>query len=298
MGWRHNLYNKRSSKKYGWEPEWFEATAFDDTLTENIRDFQMRHSLTQDGFCGSQTHRRILAEREAVQDFIENEDTDKHIICDGNKVQIAWNKVNNIYDVDSYALPSNCYRRYKSGKRDIKMIITHFDVCLSANSCRRALKGRNISSHFVIDNDGTIYQMVDPQHSAWHAGRRVVNRASIGIDISNGYYTKYQDWYRRKGFGRRPVLEGAKVHGVKLKKCLGFYPVQIEAYKVLVETLCNFYDIPIEMPMDEDGTVLRGVSKKVRRGKFSGIANHFHVTRGKIDAANLDWDKVLKELGD
>ena len=94
------------------------------------------------------------------------------------------------------------------------------------------------------------------------------------------------------------MLEGVKVHGVKLKECLGFYPVQIEAYKVLVETLCNFSDIPIEMPMAEDGTVLRAVSKDVRRGKFSGIANHFHVTRGKIDTANLDWDKVLKELGD
>ena len=264
MGWRQNLYNKKSSKKYGWDPSWFEASDFDDSLTENIRDFQMRHDLEQDGLCGQRTHRRISAEREAVQDFITNENDPKHIICNGNKIPINWDKVNNIYDVDNYALPLNCYRRYKVGKRKVKMVITHFDVCLSAASCRRALKGRNISSHFVIDNDGTICQMVDPQHSAWHAGRRAVNRASIGIDISNGYYTKYQDWYRRKGFGRRPVLEGVKVHGVKLKECLGFYPVQIEAYKVLVETLCNFYDIPIEMPMAEDGTVLRAVSKDVR----------------------------------
>jgi len=299
MGWRQNLYNKRSAKKHGWEPSWFHASRFDDILTENIKDFQMRHGLLQDGLCGPMTYRLILSEREAVRDgLLEEIPGSNYIICNGEEIPIEWDKVNNIYDVENYALPDKCYRKYKVGKRNIKMIITHFDVCLSAASCRRALKGKGISSHFVIDNDGTICQMVDPQHSAWHAGRRAVNRASIGIDISNGYYTKYQNWYRRKGFGNRPVLEGVKVHGVKLKECLGFYPVQIEAYKTLVETLCNFYDIPIAMPMDDDGNVLRKVSKEVRRGKFSGIANHFHVTRGKIDTANLDWDKVLKELGD
>ena len=36
----------------------------------------------------------------------------------------------------------------------------------------------------------------------------------------------------------------------------------------------------------------------ILKGKFEGIANHFHVTKGKIDTANLDWDKVLKELKD
>lgn len=300
MGWRQNRYNKKSAKKYGWEPHWFEATGFDDVLTENIKDFQMRHAQEQDGLCGPVTYRLILSEREAVIDGIvqESDLSESHIICGGQRVPVEWDKVRNLYDVGSLALPSDCYRSYKPGKRNIGMIITHFDVCLSAASCKRVLEKKGISSHFVIDNDGTICQMVDPQHSAWHAGRRVVNRASIGVDISNGYYTKYQSWYRRKGFGNRPVLEGVKVHGTTLKSCLGFYPAQIEAYKALVKALCSFYDIPLEMPMDEEERVLRKVSKKVRGGKFKGIANHFHVTRGKIDTANLDWDKVLKELGD
>jgi len=300
MGWRQNRYNKKSAKKYGWEPYWFEATGFNDSLVENIKDFQMRHDQEQDGLCGPVTYRLVLSEREAVVDgIVEQSDlNENHIICDGQRIPVEWDKVKNLYDVDSLALPSGCYRNYKPEKRSISMIITHFDVCLSAASCKRVLEKKGISSHFVIDNDGTICQMVDPQHSAWHAGRRVVNRASIGVDISNGYYTKYQSWYRRKGFGSRPVLEGVKVHGTTLKSCLGFYPVQIEAYKVLVKALCSFYDIPLEMPMGESGEVLRRVDKKVRSGKFKGIANHFHVTRGKIDTANLDWDKVLKELGD
>ena len=294
MGWYQNRYNKRSAKKYGWQPSWFEADNFDDELTENIKEFQERHGLKQDGLCGSMTFRRIILHREGEAVF--SADSDKnYIICDGNRVPINWKTVN-IDDENNYSLPRSCYRYYKPNKRNVKMIITHFDVCLSAASCKRVLQKKGISSHFSIDNDGTIYQMVDPQHEAWHAGKRAVNKTSIGIDISNAYYTKYQSWYRKKGFGNRPVLNDVRVHGRKLKECLGFYPEQIEAYKVLIKTLCRYYGIPFDMPMNEDGEVLRAVDKSVLRGKFRGIANHFHVTRGKIDTANLDWDQVLKDL--
>ena len=296
MGWKTNRYNKKSAKKYGWEPTWFGGSDFNDDLVDKIKDFQMRHGLQQDGLCGPMTYRRIFSQREAMQDGALETPGEKFIICDGERVPIDWHSVKNIHDVDNYALPSNCFRRYKPNKRNVKMIITHFDVCLSAASCKRILEKKGISSHFVIDNDGTICQMVDPQNAAWHAGKYKVNRASIGVDISNGFYTKYQNWYRKRGFGPRPVLENVKVHGHKLKKCLGFYPIQLQAYEVLIKTLCRYYAIPYDMPMSSDGTVSRTVSDDVVKGKFEGIANHFHVTRGKIDTANLDWDNMLKKL--
>jgi hypothetical protein len=298
MAWRHNRYNKKSAKKLGWDPSWFEASDFDNRLTENIMEFQERCEISQDGLCGPSTYRRILSEREAIKDVALSPvaDPKKYIVCDGDKVPIDWNLVVSLYDVNNYTLPRGCYRKHKPHKRNVKMIITHFDVCLSAASCKRVLEKKGISSHFVIDNDGTIYQMVDPQHEGWHAGKRAVNRASIGVDISNGVYTKYQKWYQRKGFGSRPVLKNIKIHSGKIKECLGFYPVQLEAYKVLVKTLCEYYDIPIEMPMGSSGKVLMGVEPTVTKGKFKGIANHFHVTRGKWDTANLDWNQMLDDL--
>ena len=48
--------------------------------------------------------------------------------------------------------------------------VNHWDVCLSADSCAKVLNKRGISVHFLIDNDGTIFQMLDTQHKAWHAG--------------------------------------------------------------------------------------------------------------------------------
>lgn len=291
------FYNKASALKLGWDPSWFGAKEFDEKLITNIRKYQRGHSLTADGLCGPMTFRRINTEREALLEE-EYESLDgNHIICEGELIPIEWDKVVNLRDDNNLALPKG-FRKYKKNKRNVKMIVTHFDVCLSAKSCKRVLEKKGISSHFVIDNDGTIYQMVDTQHEGWHAGNRKVNKAAVGIDISNAVYTKYQKWYRRKGFGSRPIVEKVKIHGRYVKECLGFYPVQLEAYKALVKTLCAHYDIPVQMPMDKEGNVLRAVHKETKAGKFNGIVNHFHVTRGKWDTANLDWDEMLNDLRD
>jgi len=291
------FYNKASASKLGWEPSWFGAKEFDEKLVTNIRKFQKEHGLSADGLCGPTTFRRANTDYEAgLEKEFENLEGN-HLICEGELVPIDWDKVVNLRDEDNLALPKG-FREYKKSKRNVKMIVTHFDVCLSAKSCARVLEKKGISSHFVIDNDGTIYQMVDTQHEGWHAGNRKVNKASIGIDISNAVYTKYQKWYRRKNFGPRPLLEKVKVHGSYIKECLGFYPVQLEAYKALVKTLCSHYNIPIQMPMGDDGNVLLAEHKETKDGKFSGIVNHFHVSRNKWDAANLDWDEMLSDLRD
>ena len=148
----------------------------------------------------------------------------------------------------------------------------------------------------MVDNYGTIFQMVDPQHEAWHAGKRLWNKRAIGVDISNAIYLKYQRWYEQKGFGKRPVLRDVPVHGTKVKYCLGFYPVQIQAYKALIKTLCDRYDIPVQCPTNNDGTLYRAVYDPAVRGTYRGVVNHFHLTRGKWDTANLEMDKVLEEI--
>jgi len=295
------FYNKMSSEKLGWDPSWFGADEFADDLIDKIMEFQTKYSLDVDGLCGPMTFRRAFTEREAVVGLIqdkleESADNKKYIVCNSKMVEIAWDKVVNTTNKDNLALPTDCYKTVTNHDRQPTMIVTHYDVCLSAASCKRVLEKKGISSHFAIDNDGTIYQMVDTQNIGWHAGNRKVNEAAIGVDISNAVYTKYQNYYRKKGFGNRPLLENVKVHGTKVKECLGFYPIQIEAYKVLVETLCKHYDIPLAMPMATDGTVLRAEHAETKKGKFKGIVNHFHVTRGKWDTANLDWDQVLKDL--
>jgi hypothetical protein len=253
MSFSARRYNRRSSKKYGWHPSWFNKNLneFDERLIESVKYFQMMHDLQVDGKVGPNTFRRILAERDLQK-------SDNYVLINGRQVD------------------------------------THWDATTSAEKCKRVLQARKISTHFCIDNDGVIYQYVDTNNVAWHAGG--VNKYSIGIDFSNAYYTKYNDWYEKKGFGKRPVLKDSKVHGIRLKPHLGYYKIQIEAYKKLVAVLCNHYDIPVCTPMINDSFTDNGVVEEAARGKYKGIVCHYHLTRGKIDCAGLDLKSIVEQL--
>ena len=296
------FYNKSSAEKLGWLPSWFGEDDFDGDLVDKIKEFQAKHNVAADGLCGPLTYRLIATEREAQTELAKEQlknfcdDDFNYIICEGQRLKIEWDKVINIRQPEALALSPNCYRAQRRGVEKPSMIVTHFDVCLSAKSCHRVLEKKGISSHFAIDNDGTIYQMLDTVHEGWHAGNRKVNSASIGIDISNAIYLKYQKYYRMKGFGNRPVLTNLRVHNGVIKECLGFYPVQVEAYKALVKALCKHYDIPVACPLGEDGKMLREVHSDSAKARFKGVVNHFHLTRNKWDTANLELDKVLEEI--
>tara|TARA_Y100000817_G_scaffold282398_1_gene247638 strand:- start:374 stop:871 length:498 start_codon:yes stop_codon:yes gene_type:complete len=154
---------------------------------------------------------------------------------------------------------------------------------------------RGISVHFCIDNDGTIYQLLDTQHGAWHAGNGKANHRSIGVEISNAYYPKYQNWYVKNGFGERPIQDGAWVHGRKLDPFLDFYPIQIDALKALWKAIHKGIGIPLEVPM-KNGQLNTSVDSKAARGTFKGFINHYNITRGKIDCAGLDLLQLLDEV--
>jgi len=282
MSWRINRYNKRSAKKYGWHPSWFDKnlTDLNSELIDCIKMFQVFHGLGTDGMVGPATFRRILSTRDL-------EKPENYVLIDGRRVEIDW-------DVKVDLMPKNCFRTWR-GKRDPKMVVTHWDATTSAEKCKRVLQARNISTHFCIDNDGIIYQYVDTNNAAWHAGG--VNNYSIGIDFSNAYYLKYNDYYVKKGFGKRPVCTDSVVHGIKLRPHLGFYPVQVEAYKRLIKVLCGQYDIPVQTPMIDEQTANTGVVREAVQKKYKGVICHYHVSRNKIDCAGLDLKTIITQLG-
>jgi len=274
-------YNKKTSKKLGWDPEWLGCTEFNQELIDKIKEFQEEHDLDVDGYLGPATHRRLLLAHEA-----ENEEK-TGILIDGETHFFEWDK----FKLD--LIKPGCYSKRKR-TRHPKMIVTHWDVCSSAAACKRVLENRGISTHFVIDNDGTIIQLVDTNNVAWHAGK--VNSRTIGIDISTAYYLKYQKKYTSKGLPPKPVLTDSVVHGVKLKPHLGYYPEQIEAYKALISFLCAHYKIPLECPRNDEGKLLTKVHPDAAKARFKGIVNHYNLTRGKIDAIGLKLDEILDEL--
>lgn len=289
MKLRKIWFNKRSSKKYGWQPEWFGALDFNEDLIVKVESFQREHDLEVDGLVGSKTYRRAYTQNEENAELLFKS---SGIICNGENVPIQWDKIKYNF------LPRSCFKKPSWLKkiREPSMVVTHWDACLSADSCRRVLERRGISTHFVIDNDGTILQLVDCNDIAWHAGNKRVNKASIGIDLSNAVYPKYQKWYRRKGFGSRPILGDVEMHGRKLKKpFLGYYPEQLQAYKALIKALHDHYGIPLECLM-KDGKLSTDVDSAAKKAKFAGVINHYNISARKWDAAGLEVDKILAEI--
>ena len=133
-------------------------------------------------------------------------------------------------------------------KRQPNNFVCHWDVCLNSKSCFKVLSQRGLSVHFLIDNDGTIYQLLDMNHIAYHAGGSKWNANSIGVEITNAYYPKHQSWYVKNGFGERPIWREKKVHGSYLEPFMGFYDVQLKALKALMKAVNEATGIPLEPP--------------------------------------------------
>ena len=303
-----NFYNKSSSDSLGWLPSWFGCEFFDNNLIKAVQKWQKSHYLKADGLVGPMTHRRLWTEREMdISDYKPPKKClfspkSKYIVHNGNFIPIKWEKVILWDESDGFKSQKGSYLDNTGNPdRQPTMFVNHWDVCLSSESCAKILNKRGISVHFLIDNDGTIYQMLDTQHIAWHAGiprYKGGNDKGIGVEISNAYYPKYQEWYIKHGFGTRPIQEHGYVHGNTLQPFMDFYPIQLQALKVLWEAVHLGIGIPLEYPKNEKGHVDTGVHRECERGIYHGICNHYNFTNSKIDCAGLDLPILLTEVKD
>jgi N-acetylmuramoyl-L-alanine amidase len=98
--------------------------------------------------------------------------------------------------------PSPNYEPRRGG-RTADMLILHYT---GMESCEAALdrltsKEAECSSHYLVDDDGSIMQLVAERERAWHAGQSLwagetdLNSCSIGIEIHNpGHDFDYPDF--------------------------------------------------------------------------------------------------------
>ena len=78
--------------------------------------------------------------------------------------------------------------------REIDAIVLHYTDMPTAGAAVAVLcdPATEVSSHYLVDDDGGVIQMVPEERRAWHAGRsywrgeRDLNSVSIGIEIANG----------------------------------------------------------------------------------------------------------------
>jgi N-acetylmuramoyl-L-alanine amidase len=92
----------------------------------------------------------------------------------------------------SRVIPSPNYGARRGWKRP-DMILLHYTGMGDAPSAARWLANpeSRVSAHYMIEDDGTVIQMVSEWHRAWHAGasrwagETDINSVSIGIEIHN-----------------------------------------------------------------------------------------------------------------
>jgi len=291
------FYNEASAQKLGWDPTWFNCTKFNDDLIQAIEKYQKSKGLAADGLCGPGTYRRIYTDRqESIESFrpSSKSNKDSFIVYNSEYFDIQWPKVKLWFEGSGLKMKKGFKKM--SHKRDPKFFVCHWDVCLSSQSCYNVLNNRGLSVHFLIDNDGTIYQTMDMNDVAYHAGAKNWNDLSLGVEISNAYYPKHQDWYVKQGLGERPIISDAIVHGERLKPFTGFYQEQLEALKALMRAVNKATGIPLKAPLDRSKCTNTTVSKKCAEGRFEGFVSHYHLTNRKIDCAGLDLKKLLKEI--
>lgn len=161
---------------------------------------------------------------------------------------------------------------------------------------------RKLSVHFILDDDGTLYQTLDLVESAWHGGKS--NAFSVGIEIdSRALANKQPDAYDEYHQKKHNVLPRNKVkdniHGNVI---LGYdyndnqYNTLIKLGKKLVEVFPKMSknimgEVVADFPRGADGTIEKKMIKDP--AKHCGFICHYNWSENKVDPISFDHERFL-----
>jgi N-acetyl-anhydromuramyl-L-alanine amidase AmpD len=251
---------------------------------------------------------------------------------EASRPHLATPQTPNRYDVRDRSLTPEELERVRGGGWDLPTLqsnvdqfVIHFDVAGISRNCFKTLQdARDLSVHFMLDLDGTIYQTLDLKERARHA--TIANNRSVGIEIANmGSYgttesTPLAEWYKRDADGRtiitipervgpspertphfvgRPVRRDSitgEVQGRQLSQ-YDFTKQQYRALAKLTATLCAVFPrITCDYPRDADGRLMTHKIPAEMYKEYHGVLGHYHVQTNKVDPGPaLQWDYVIGE---
>lgn len=208
-------------------------------------------------------------------------------------------------------------------QRVVDQFVLHFDVCGTSRQCFNVLQDhRDLSVHFMLDLDGTIYQTLDLKERAWHATSS--NTRSVGIEIANiGAYgmdekNPFDEWYARDAEGKtritipsrfgdggirtpgfvghpaRPDPIKGKIQGRELVQ-YDFTPEQYRALVKLTAALAKvFPNITCDFPQEPRGQLVTAKLPDPALKAYHGVLGHYHIQSEKVDPGPaFNWDYVI-----
>jgi len=236
----------------------------------------------------------------------------------------------NRYNLRNRRLTSEEVERVRGGGWDLPLLqrvvdqfVLHYDVCGTSRQCFKILQDmRDLSVHFMLDLDGTIYQTLDLKERAWHASSS--NSRSVGIEIANmGAYpingkNPFAQWYAKDSDGQPRITIPASYGdgGILTKGFVGhparpepvpgvlqgqelvqydFTPQQYQALIKLTATLSKaFPQIKCDYPKDAAGKLIPAKLPDAELETYQGVLGHFHIQTNKVDPGPaFQWDYVI-----
>lgn len=183
--------------------------------------------------------------------------------------------------------------------------VLHADVLPSPRTAFEVLVSGGLSTHFEVDADGTIFQLLDPVDVAFGAGE--VNPYAVQIDLNNllpNLVTRpkapaYRPGGRRRG-ARRPVSRREAINGRDVQS-YGYTDAQYRALGALTRVLSGVFPrLEPRVFRDPSGGVPWRYEDRAE--DFRGYVAHWHLTPRRWDPGpGFDWarlDRALRGAGD
>ncbi len=164
------------------------------------------------------------------------------------------------------------YSKKSRQKKNIRFLIIHYTGMQSARVSLKRLKNpkSKVSSHYLIDRNGSVIRMVEDNKTAWHAGKSKwrginnLNKYSIGIELQNkGHSIRYQNFPNKQ-----------------ISSLVNLIKKLVKQYKIKKENILGHSDIaPLRKLDPGEKFPWRFLSKK-------GVANWY--PKHKLKTYNID----------
>lgn len=194
--------------------------------------------------------------------------------------------------------PADTFERLVDG---LDLIVLHDTHTRTAREAVVELEGGGGSSHFIIDWDGAVYQVLDLALEANHSQRAAIDARSVAIDLVNpvelGATPGLPDGEEDRGV-HRPLSEFVSIQGEEVQQW-GYTDAQLASLQALVRALGKVLPrIPMAvLGHKRPGPVPRALVDAPGDADLRGVIGHLHVSRRALDpGAGFPWEAFDQAL--
>lgn len=153
-----------------------------------------------------------------------------------------------------------------------------------------------LGTAYIVDRDGAVYEVFDPQKWAYHLAAGIANeKRTVGIEFVNWGAVSpngsgFSPWIKSVSIDPADVGEGLYRGQRYWQK---FPELQVKAGNELIRTICQRFDIPRVIPASD----WRGIYAPQKANIFRGVMDHTNFREDKADMGPMwDWARTAKEI--